>query len=563
MTIGRRTRGPALFLWVLLPEMLFFTWTFAAFFALFYPAFLAVRKHVVARNLLLILAAYVFYGWWDVRFLALLAFTTGLDYLTALGAAGHRIHRAQLVKSSAFLAGISLTGFVVHCLGGLANGKGFWTTAFADAALLLLPPFAAILLFFGSVLLLNRVADEAKRKYRWLLLSVIVNLAVLAFFKYVNFFGESLQEALEPLGIELGFVALNIILPLGISFHTFQSIGRTIDTWRGKLEPSTSLIEFAAFLSYFPQILAGPIERANHMLPQFRSVLPITAAMLRSGAMLFLWGLFKKIVIADNMAIIANPIFDDPHPHSSGALIVAALAFTFQIYGDFSGYTDMARGLARLMGFELRLNFNLPYFARTPSEFWQRWHISLSQWLRDYLYISLGGNRGGEAKTYRNLMLTMLLGGLWHGAAWTFVFWGFLHGAVQVVYRFFRIDDRVEAANAKGGVQALGVNLLAWVALIPIIVLTWIYFRAETMVQGNAMVAGIARLDNLADGPWATWAFYAVPLFLIECGLRFATPREAYARAPFIVRYTGAIALLFSVAVLTAPAGQEFIYFDF
>ena len=543
--------------------MLFFTWTFAAFFAIFYPAFLAVRRHVVARNLLLILAAYIFYGWWDVRFLALLAFTTSLDYLTALGAAGHRVTREQLVKSSGFLAGVSLAGFVAHCIIGAAAGKGFAATAFADAALLLLPPLAALLLFSGSVLLLNRVADEARRRWAWLLLSVIVNLAVLAFFKYVNFFGESLQEALAPLGIELGFVALNIILPLGISFHTFQSIGRTVDTWRGKLEPSTSLIEFAAFLSYFPQILAGPIERANHMLPQFRSVLPISGEMLRSGAMLFLWGLFKKIVIADNMAIIANPIFDDPSAHSSGALVVAALAFTFQIYGDFSGYTDMARGIARLMGFELWLNFNLPYFSRTPSEFWTRWHISLSQWLRDYLYISLGGNRAGNLKTYRNMMVTMLLGGLWHGAAWTFVFWGFLHGAVQVVYRALRLDDLVKSANEAGGVRALVTNLVAWAAWIPMMVITWIYFRAESMAEGNAIVAGIFRFDNLADGAWSRWAFYAMPLMLIECGLRFATPREAYARSPFIVRYTGVVALVFAVIVLTAPAGQEFIYFDF
>jgi len=543
--------------------MLFFTWTFAAFFAIFYPAFLLVRKNVTARNILLILAACIFYGWWDVRFLALLAFTSALDYLTALGAAGHRIRRSQLLKSSAFLSIVSIAGFVAHCLIEGARGRDPIAVGFADAALLLLPAVAAILLFVVSVALLNRVADDASRKYRWLLLSVIVNLAVLAFFKYVNFFGESLQEALAPLGVDLGFVALNIILPLGISFHTFQSIGRTIDTWRGKLEPSTSLIEFAAFLTYFPQILAGPIERANHMLPQFRSVLPINAAMLRSGMMLFLWGLFKKIVIADNMAIIANPIFDDTGAHSSGTLIVAALAFTFQIYGDFSGYTDMARGLARLMGFELRLNFNLPYFARTPSEFWQRWHISLSQWLRDYLYISLGGNRGGERKTYRNLMLTMLLGGLWHGAAWTFVFWGFLHGAIQVVYRFFKLDDRIEAVSARGGIRAVATNLVAWAALMPVIVLTWIYFRAETMVEGNAMVVGIVRLHDLTDGPWATWAFYAVPLFLIECGLRFATPREAYARAPFFVRYTGVIALLFAIVVLTAPAGQDFIYFDF
>lgn len=539
--------------------MLFFTWTFAAFFAVFYPAFLLVRRHVVARNLLLILAAYVFYGWWDVRFLALLAFTTSLDYLTALGAAGHRVTRLQLIKSCAFLAGISSTGFGIHWFFGRAPVHDL-----AHAALLLGPPLAGVLLFIGSVGLLNRVSDETRRKYRWLLLSVIINLSVLAFFKYVNFFGESLQEALRPFGVELGFVALSIILPLGISFHTFQSIGRTIDTWRGKLEPSTSLIEFAAFLSYFPQILAGPIERANHMLPQFRRVLPISASMLRAGAMLFLWGLFKKIVIADNMALIANPVFDNPHAHSSGALMVAALAFTVQIYGDFSGYTDMARGLARLMGFELRLNFNLPYFSRTPSEFWQRWHISLSQWLRDYLYISLGGNRHGEARTYRNLMLTMLLGGLWHGAAWTFVFWGFLHGSVQIIYRLLGVDRHIATVmNGKRPGTAVATNVLAWAIWMPIVVLTWIYFRADSMAEGNAMAAGILRFSEVANGQWSRWAFYALPLFLIECGLRFTVLHESYERAPLLVRYTGVLALLFSVIVLTAPAGQDFIYFDF
>jgi alginate O-acetyltransferase complex protein AlgI len=538
--------------------MLFFSWVFAAFFAVFYPAYLLVRRHVVARNLLLILAAYIFYGWWDVRFLALLAFTTGLDYLTALGAAGHKVRRVQLLKSCVFLAGITLTGFFIQSFLAPTAAHDFRVVS-----LLLGPSLAGILLFTGSVAAINRVKDETRRRYRWLLLSVIVNLSVLAFFKYVNFFGESLEDALRPLGIQLGFVALNIILPLGISFHTFQSIGRTVDTWRGKLEPSTSLIEFAAFLSYFPQILAGPIERANHMLPQFRTVLPISAPMLRSGAMLFLWGLFKKIVIADNMALIANPVFDEPNLHSSGTILVAALAFTIQIYGDFSGYTDMARGLARLMGFELRQNFNLPYFSRTPSEFWQRWHISLSQWLRDYLYISLGGNRSSEAKTYRNLMVTMLLGGLWHGAAWTFVFWGFLHGGAQIIYRVLGIDRRIAAINAKGGGAVVVTNLAGWATWMPVVVLTWIYFRAATMAQGNAMVAGILRLNHLGDGQWARWAFYAVPLLLIECGLRFALPREAFDRAPFIAKYTGVIALLYSVLVLTAPAGQEFIYFDF
>jgi D-alanyl-lipoteichoic acid acyltransferase DltB (MBOAT superfamily) len=528
--------------------MLFFTWPFAAFFAVFYPIYLISRRRVLWRNSVFIFASYFFYGWWNIHFLALLAFTTGLDYLTALGAAGRRVESEQLAKSCGFLM--------------LVSGVGLALNHFRQAELLLLPPLAACTLFAVATLLLNRIEDEKRRARLWLQLSIVVNLAVLAFFKYVNFFGESLDEAFSALGVELGYVALHIILPLGISFHTFQSIGRTIDTYRGKLEPSTGFIEFAAFLSYFPQILAGPIERAGHMLPQFRTIPPITWALIRSGAMLFLWGLTKKIVVADNLAAIANPIFANPGHFSSGELAVALLSFTFQIYCDFSGYTDMARGLAKIMGFDLRLNFNLPYFSRTPSEFWRRWHISLSEWLRDYLYISLGGNRGSQFMMYRNLMLTMLLGGLWHGAAWTFVMWGFLHGAIQVLYRLLGIDDRLKRVD-DGSVTGVAANLLAWVVFMPIVCVTWAYFRADTMAQANQMLAGIARFDSIASGAWSTWAFYAVPLLLIECGLRFAPLRQAYVRAPFVVHYTATIALLFSVIVLTSATGQAFIYFDF
>ncbi|WP_157215846.1 MBOAT family O-acyltransferase [Flavisphingomonas formosensis] len=528
--------------------MLFFTWPFAAFFAIFYPIYLLSRRTVLSRNLVFIIASYFFYGWWNVHFLALLAFTTGLDYLTALGAAGRRLDSQQLAKSCGFLL--------------LISGIGFALNGLRQAELLLLPPFAACALFALATWILNRIEDRQRRAKTWLLLSIVVNLAVLAFFKYVNFFGESLDEAFSALGVHLGFVALNIVLPLGISFHTFQSIGRTVDTYRGKLEPSTGFIEFAAFLSYFPQILAGPIERAGHMLPQFRTIPPITWALIRSGAMLFLWGLAKKIVVADNLAAMANPIFAHPERFSSGELTVALLAFTFQIYCDFSGYTDMARGLAKIMGFDLRLNFNLPYFARTPSEFWRRWHISLSEWLRDYLYISLGGNRGTQFMMYRNLMLTMLLGGLWHGAAWTFVMWGFLHGAVQVIYRMLNIDDRLKRVD-DGSAKGVIANLAAWAVFMPIVCVTWAYFRAETMAQANMMLARIARFDGMTSGAWSTLAFYVVPLFLIECGLRFAPLRIRYERSPFLLRYTAVIGLLYSVMVLTSSQGQAFIYFDF
>ncbi len=528
--------------------MLFFTWPFAAFFAIFYPIYLISRRRVVSRNLVLIVASYFFYGWWNIHFLALLAFTTGLDYLTALGAAGRRPHRGQLAKSCGFLALVSAIGFALN------HGR--------EAELLLLPPLAACLLYTAAVMLLGLITDDARRARSWMQLSIVVNLAVLAFFKYFNFFGTSLDQAFSSIGLPLGFVALHIILPLGISFHTFQSIGRTIDTYRGKLEPSTGFIEFAAFLSYFPQILAGPIERAGHMLPQFRSIAPIYRSEVKAGAMLFLWGLNKKIVVADNLAAIANPIFAHPGRATSGELAVALLSFTFQIYCDFSGYTDMARGLAKIMGFDLRLNFNLPYFARTPSEFWRRWHISLSEWLRDYLYISLGGNRGTTAMVCRNLMLTMLLGGLWHGAAWTFVMWGFLHGAIQIVYRLLGIDERLKRAD-DGSLAGTATNLLAWALFMPLVCITWAYFRADSMAQADQMLLGIARFHAMTTGAWSSWAFYALPLFLIECGFRFAPLRDAYLRAPFIVHYTAVIALLYSVIVLTSATGQAFIYFNF
>jgi D-alanyl-lipoteichoic acid acyltransferase DltB (MBOAT superfamily) len=297
------------------------------------------------------------------------------------------------------------------------------------------------------------------------------------------------------------------------------------------------------------------------MLPQFRTAQPIGWGNVRSGMLLFLWGLFKKQVIADNLSLIANPLFTHPAGLSSGELLVGVLAFSFQIYGDFSGYTDMARGLAKLMGFDLRLNFALPYFARTPQEFWRRWHISLSEWLRDYLYIPLGGSRGGTFKTYRNLMLTMILGGLWHGAAWTFIVWGFIHGLIQVVYRTLGIDDRLNAS--RGAVIGTFWNVLAWALLMPQIALAWIYFRADGMHAADSIVLGVLRGDRLWLGAWTQLAFYVVPLFALEAIMRLAEGRFVYARLPFLMRYTLVVILVLANLALIAPIGQHFIYFDF
>ncbi len=279
--------------------------------------------------------------------------------------------------------------------------------------------------------------------------SVLLNLGILGFFKYFNFFAGSFEALAEQFGWSPGFVTLYIVLPVGISFYTFQTMSYTLDIYKGILKPTRRFSDLVAYVSFFPQLVAGPIERARHLLPQFGQKRFVTLEDVTSGMGLFAWGLYKKIVIADNLAPIADQVFRNPDAAARGEVIVGVLAFAFQIYCDFSGYSDMARGSARLLGFDVMVNFRFPYISRTPSEFWQRWHISLSSWLRDYLYIPLGGNRISEAVTYRNLIVTMSLGGLWHGASWTFVIWGLFHGAVLIIYRVMRIDFHLASVPTK------------------------------------------------------------------------------------------------------------------
>lgn len=525
--------------------MLFFSWPFAAFFALFFPLYIAFnRAGVVPRNLFLLAAAYFFYGWWDVRFLGLMAFTTSLDYLAALGAGGIKLQRGDLAKSAGFMGLATIIALALsetqywHLIGGAGLG--------------------ALALYTAAFLVIEPIADAQKRRKAWMLLSVIGSLIVLAFFKYFNFLGDSANELVGMFGGQLGFVEQNIILPIAISFITFQSMGRTIDAYRGAVVPSRDFISFATFLSYFPQLLAGPIERASSFLPQFLERRQVTLNGVKAGAALFGLGLFKKLVVSDNLAPLANRVFAEPGSYTSGELLVGALAFTFQIYADFSGYTDMARGLAKMMGFELRLNFLNPYWARTPSEFWQRWHISLSQWLRDYLYISMGGNRLGSFLTYRNLMLTMLLGGLWHGAAWTFVIWGFLHGGIQVIYRLFRIDDLLAAKR-----HLVGWNIGAWLAWTPFVILTWIFFRAETADAAFAMIGGIMQFSGISEGSWATLGWFAALLIPIEIHQRFFEAKRPFASWPFLVRFTCLLIMLLVILTQMASSSPEFIYFAF
>ncbi len=277
-------------------------------------------------------------------------------------------------------------------------------------------------------------AERPARRKLFLFLSVFGNLSILGFFKYFNFFAEGLTELLNSFGFVVRPYLTDIVLPIGISFYTFQTLSYTIDIYRGKLKPTRNVVDFALFVAFFPQLVAGPIERARNLLPQISSRRTLKADWFYEGCYLIFWGLFQKMVVADNLAKLVDPIFGRLE-YTAGEVLLVMYAFSFQILCDFAGYSNIARGVARLLGFEIMVNFRLPYFATNPQDFWRRWHISLSSWLRDYVYIPLGGGRKNGITTCRNLLVTMLLGGLWHGAAWTFVFWGVYHAILLMAYR--------------------------------------------------------------------------------------------------------------------------------
>ncbi|MEC4985962.1 MAG: MBOAT family O-acyltransferase, partial [Oscillatoria sp. PMC 1076.18] len=327
---------------------------------------------------------------------------------------------------------------------------------------------------------MSQTANLQRRKLL-LTVSLLTNLSILGFFKYFNFFVDSLIQLFNWLGIAADPLTLNIILPVGISFYTFQTLSYTIDVYRGKLIPAKNLLDFAVYVAFFPQLVAGPIERAENFLPQVTHPRKLNLAQINAGLFLILWGYFKKVVIADNIGLIANAVFNDYTDYQGIDVIIGILAFTVQIYGDFSGYSDIARGISKLMGFELMVNFKLPFFALNPSDFWARWHISLSTWLRDYLYIPLGGNRQGTFNTYRNLGITMLLGGLWHGAAWNFVIWGAYHGLILIIYRI--VSRKREHLDPWSGKYSYPYILAKMLLMFILANLGWVIFRCVSLEQ--------------------------------------------------------------------------------
>ena len=473
-------------------------------FAIFLPVvfilyWFVAKRNLEAQNLLLVIASYVFYGWWDWKFLSLIIISTVADYLV-----GQR-------------------------LGPEKN------------------PF--------------------KRKLL-VVVSIAVNLGLLGFFKYYNFFIENLVTAFTFLGSEINPGTLNIILPVGISFYTFQTMSYTLDIYNRKIEPTRDFVAFSAFVSFFPQLVAGPIERASHLLPQFKNQRAFDYTKAVDGMRQILWGLFKKVVIADNCAEIANHVFNHSSELNGSALVLGAIFFAFQIYGDFSGYSDIAIGTARLFGFDLMQNFNFPYFSRNIAEFWRKWHISLSTWFRDYLYIPFGGSRGSTGMKIRNTLIIFIVSGFWHGANWTFIVWGGLH-ALYFLPLLLTNTHRKEFDNAESRFRRLK-ETLSIISTFGLVTFAWIFFRAENINHAFEYISVIFSdsLFMVPDlGRWkdVTSTIILLSIFLV---IEWTGKNDQYAIASLglkwhrFPRYLMYYSILLSVLFLSGSK-QDFIYFQF
>jgi len=406
--------------------------------------------------------------------------------------------------------------------------------------------------------------QDPRQRRRALLVSLGFNLSMLGFFKYFNFFAGSLQVLLRRVGIEADYATLNIVLPVGISFYTFITMSYVIDVYRRDIAPCRNLRDFALFVAYFPHLVAGPILRADWLLPQITRPRRIRAEQVRDALWLILWGFFKKVFVADNLAHVADAVFNRPGPATGLEVLVGVYAFAFQIYGDFSGYSDIARGTSLLMGIELNVNFRFPYFVRSASAFWQHWHISLSTWLRDYLYIPLGGNRFGSARTKRNLAITMLLGGLWHGAAWTYVLWGAYQGALLMAFRTGAewIERHPQRWIDRPWARVAGVLLMFQLTCYG-----WLIFRAHSVTQLASFTASLLGMHGgsspiVANGVWQL-VFFAGPLLLFHAYEARRDDLKAIFTLRPVARYAICLALLYATVLWGEFGGGEFIYFRF
>ena len=408
-------------------------------------------------------------------------------------------------------------------------------------------------------------AKSGRRKFL-LVLSCVTNLGLLGVFKYFNFFITSLTAALTTLGVQTNLSTLNIILPVGISFYTFQTMSYTIDRYRRTLPVERSFIRFATFVAFFPQLVAGPIIRAGTLLPQLREDQPFRWENLAKGLALVLWGYFLKVAVADSLAGVVDARFEAPLFHNALSLQIGLVFYAFQIYGDFAGYSSIAIGIARIMGFDFGQNFNRPYFSASFTEFWSRWHISLSSWLRDYLYIPLGGNRKGKARTHVNLMLTMLLGGLWHGSRWTFVAWGGLHGFYLILQRM--LSKPFEKLCKALRIPEFPIRCVLVLIVFVLTCLTLLFFRAQTFGDALAMLGRMGACENMQFSAVPTkfqvikGMFLIGSLWLLEL-LSFRVKfLSILTSRPMLGAIAGAV-ILWAIAFFGTFKANAFIYFQF
>lgn len=476
--------------------MLFNSFIFIIFLATVIPLYYYLPK--IWRKYFLILASYVFYGYWDWRFCSLLLISTVID---------------------------------------------FYVSKYLD-----------------------RTEKPSLRK-TLLFVSIIANLGILGFFKYFQFFVDSVSPVAGIFGGNLDYLHMNIILPVGISFYTFQTMSYTIDVYRKKIKPAEDFADFSLYVSFFPQLVAGPIERAGHLLPQIKLMNKPTRQQVNTGIILIVTGLFKKVMIGDTTGKIVDNIFANPEFYKSDELLAALILFSIQIYADFSGYSSIARGTARLFGVELMRNFEQPYLSSNVTEFWRRWHISLSTWLRDYIYIPLGGSRKGKFRTELNLMLTMLLGGLWHGANWTFVIWGGLHGLYLIIHKLILRGKEIKARFEYTSFKSLLIFASKVILTFSLVLITWLFFRAESFSQAFLI---IGKFINWENGEFTLRFIRITGIFLIVVlafdVLEYYTRKHSFMTLikSIPVRYAIMSALLFVTLIYMFQSEPlPFIYFQF
>lgn len=407
-------------------------------------------------------------------------------------------------------------------------------------------------------------AKSALHRKALLTTSCVVNLGILAFFKYFGFFADSFSRLFELAGFRPDLPTLSIILPIGISFYTFQTLSYSIDVYRAKIEPTRNFIDFALYVSFFPQLVAGPIERATRLLPQIQAKRIVTWDRISGGAVLILIGLCRKIAIADAVAPTVNRIFADPSRCGSLELLLGVFIFSLQIYCDFAGYSDIARGTAMMFGIDLMKNFEHPYFSTSITEFWRRWHISLSTWLRDYLYIPLGGNRKGRLATYRNLLITMLLGGLWHGANWTFVAWGGLHGLYLAVHKLILRGRKLDAQNRSMQLVRSPANVLKVALTFLLVSLTWTFFRCQNFGDAWSYLGGIVAFQRGVPTETIKWLAVASTLVLAIDIPQYVTQNHTVVlRWPWFLRAASYATVVLAMFTLRSNGQIPFIYFQF